>query len=201
MPDFRRFLLPGAVLVSLLACLPVTARAQSGGLGNPARPLVPKAETGGKREAPPAALPGSRAEPTEVAPAERSAADLQPTDALFDAINRGDIVVVRDAISRGADLHGHNVLGLSPLDLAVDLGRNEISFLLLSLGAGNAPGGGGPPPEQQAVRAAPPPRAVQERPARLAATERTSSSTPRLFAGDGGAPVPQAGFLGFDRGR
>ena len=35
-----------------------------------------------------------------------SAGDLQPTDALFDAINRGDIAAARDALNRGADLNG-----------------------------------------------------------------------------------------------
>jgi hypothetical protein len=60
---------------------------------------------------------------------------MEPTDALFDAINRGDIGTARDAISRGADLHGHNVLGMTPLELSVDLGRNDISFMLLSMRA------------------------------------------------------------------
>ena len=58
---------------------------------------------------------------------------MEPTDALFDAINRGDIGSARDAISRGADLHGQNILGMTPMELSVDLGRNDISFLLLSM--------------------------------------------------------------------
>ena len=61
---------------------------------------------------------------------------MEPTEALFDAINRGDIGTARDAISRGADLHGHNVLGMTPLELSVDLGRNDISFMLLSMRGG-----------------------------------------------------------------
>ena len=60
---------------------------------------------------------------------------MQPTDALFDAINRGDIATARDAISRGADLQGQNILGMTPLELSIDLGRNDISFLLLSMRA------------------------------------------------------------------
>src|ERR1700757_1385559 len=63
----------------------------------------------------------------------RPPSDMEPTDALFDAINRGDIGAARDAISRGADLRGHNVLGMTPMELSVDLGRNDISFLLLSM--------------------------------------------------------------------
>ena len=59
--------------------------------------------------------------------------DMPPTEALFDAINRGDLAAAKDAINRGADINGRNVLGLTPLDLSVDLGRNNISFVLLSL--------------------------------------------------------------------
>ena len=62
---------------------------------------------------------------------------MEPNEALFDAINRGDIGAARDAISRGADLQGHNILGMTPLELSVDLGRNDISFLLLSMRAGD----------------------------------------------------------------
>ena len=58
---------------------------------------------------------------------------MEPTEALFDAINRGDIAAARDAISRGAELNGHNILGMTPMELSVDLGRNDISFLLLSM--------------------------------------------------------------------
>jgi ankyrin repeat protein len=88
-----------------------------------------------KANPPPVAIPGARPRTDAVAPAERAASDLPPTEALFDAINRGDIVTARDAISRGADLDGTNLLGVTPLELSVDLGRNDISFLLLSLGA------------------------------------------------------------------
>jgi hypothetical protein len=82
---------------------------------------------------PPPSLPGSHAQPTPVAPATRAVSDMDPTAALFDAINRGDMVAVRDSLNRGADTAAHNVLGLTPLALSVDLGRNDISFLLLSL--------------------------------------------------------------------
>ena len=79
---------------------------------------------------------------------------MEPTDALFDAINRGDINAARDAISRGANLRGHNVLGMTPMELSVDLGRNDISFLLLSMrgadgysASGTADGGEAPADE------------------------------------------------------
>ncbi len=172
-----------------------------------------------KYEPGPAGVPGARAEPALVAPAERVPTDMPPTEALFDAINRGDTVAARDAIGRGADIHGRNVLGLTPLEQSVDLGRNDISFLLLSLrgGAGYdtaaAPRGSAPADTSPAAT-----RARRQAEAREAATarrqqlaeDRASRRAPvvpaaprnaRLFAGDGGAPVPQAGFLGFDSAR
>lgn len=172
-------------------------------------PKAPRVVT--KNEAPPPAVPGARARPDSVAPANPSAADLPPTEALFDAINRGDIVGVRDAVSRGADLDGTNLLGLTPLELSVDLGRNDISFLLLSLRQpGDSPRGA--PPVQQAGTAPQPTAAERRRAqqdaqaqARLAKKEQQApaaaaapSRAPALFAGNGGTPVPQAGFLGFD---
>ena len=80
----------------------------------------------------PDAVPGDKAR-APAAPSTRVAGDMQPTDALFDAINRGDIATARDALNRGADLNGVNVLGMTPMELSVDLGRNDISFLLLSM--------------------------------------------------------------------
>ena len=186
---------------------------------NRIKPPVANAPREAPRAPAPPALPGSRAEPTAVAPADRSAADLPPTEALFDAINRGDITTARDAISRGADLGGRNVLGLSPLELSVDLGRNDISFLLLSLRAQDGDSRRGPPPGSQGgnqAEAGPSGRqaraqAVAERRAqereqrdqrRLAnlqpANPNAGVQTPHLFARDGGAPIAEAGFLGFD---
>ena len=190
-----------------------------------AQDLVPHSATGIRSGAPaaprpthetvvpPAAVPGAVARPGSVAPAAPGAADLPPTEALFDAINRGDIVTARDAISRGADLDGTNLLGLTPLELSVDLGRNDISFLLLSL-RGGPDGSGASPPNQTA--AAPPLTPAQRRQAAAearaqagaqartqAVTARASRASPpprgpALFAGNGGTAVPAAGFLGFD---
>jgi len=156
-------------------------------------------------EAPPPALPGSRAEPTAVAPADRVAADMPPTEALFDSINRGDLPGARDAVSRGADLQGTNVLGLTPLELSVDLGRNEISFLLLSMRGGSgysvAHGAGAPAEAKQPTRAERLAAAQAERARRVQAAARPVANAapvaPRLFVGNGGVPNPQAGFLGF----
>jgi hypothetical protein len=78
-------------------------------------------------------IPGARTTPDRAAPTDKLATDMQPTDALFDAVNRGDIAAVREALGRGADLNAHNILGLTPVDLSVDLGHTSITFLLLSM--------------------------------------------------------------------
>lgn len=173
----------------------------------------------GKRatEVPPSAVPGARADSALVAPAERSGIDMPPTEALFDSINRGDVIAAREAIGRGADIQGRNVLGLTPLEQAVDLGRNDISFLLLSLrgGAGYSTTAGsasrpGPQPtetarsrREQAAQMRAEARAAQAATRReaQASAKPVAPRNPRLFAGDGGAAVPQAGFLGFDSAR
>jgi ankyrin repeat protein len=151
-------------------------------------------------------MPGAKArEPA--APPTRAAGDMQPTEALFDAINRGDIAAARDSLNRGADLNGVNVLGMTPMELSVDLGRNDISFLLLSMrgedsGRGSrsvgrdsaaGPGSVGP---TAAVRTS---KAVKPFvPAKAAPVATKPLATPKLFASDGGTPLPDAGFLGFD---
>jgi hypothetical protein len=154
------------------------------------------------RIAPPPALPGAQ---TTIAPADKTALDLPPTEALFDAINRGDIGSARDAISRGAELNGHNVLGMTPLELSVDLSRNDITFLLLSLRAPDSA-----PPSAIATTG----QSVLTKkalPAKNAAATAVAAKSPikpvalvkpappRQYAGpnDSGTPNPQAGFLGF----
>jgi len=197
-----------------LFSLPAAAQLSGGAGGIRPTPGTSPKGSAVKREAPPPAVPGARAEPTAVAPADRNAADLPPNEALFDAINRGDLATAKDAINHGADLNSTNVLGLTPLELAVDLGRNEISFLLLTLRGGNGyTTSGGPPAATPQSRAA---AARAERDAGRTAARETraereavaarpgagpSLQAPRLFAGQGGTPVPQAGFLGFDAGR
>lgn len=161
---------------------------------------------------PPAALPGLTArQAPEPIPANPNA-NLSPTEALFDAINRGDLAAARDAMTRGASLDERNVLGLTPIEASVDQGRNEILFFLLS--ARRTVRGPAPPPEasltpaQRAARD----RAAREEAARAARAAAQAGSgpvlrgpppvlRPRLFANDGGAPRPDVGFLGFDAGR
>jgi hypothetical protein len=178
---------------SVWTSLPPFATAQmlgGGGMGSHAPQQQEKPP-----EPPPAAVPGSRVGQEVVAPPDRSAGDLQPNDALFDSINRGDLAAARDAVNRGADLNARNVLGMTPLDLSIDLGRNNISFLLLSLRpspAGNdlaaATVPPGPPKIQHTER--------HQQQQRTPAGRRTT----RFASGDGGTPIPTAGFLGFDMG-
>lgn len=199
-----------SILAALAALHALPAAAQN---ANPASIQTPgyrlgqssKTEKAVRGPEPPPALPGSRADSAGAAPAQRPLAEMPPTEALFDSINRGDMPGARDAISRGADLHGTNVLGLTPLELSVDLGRNEISFLLLSLRGSS---GFGARPAEATVAPKPPTRAERAAAARAERAQRSqvaarptadkAPQAPRLFSGDGGTPNPQAGFLGFD---
>src|SRR5271165_3374838 len=167
---------PASIAVALLVAAPTLAQAQAfNQIGNSGKPaaLPPKIEQ-------PPALPGA-ASTGGAAPASRPATDMEPTEALFDAINRGDIGAARDAISRGADLRGLNVLGMTPMELSVDLGRNDISFLLLSMrGADGSPTSVAqtttkPQPARQAKQAPPRPAA------RVATSAPAPSQTARLF--------------------
>lgn len=159
------------------------------------------------QRAPPPALPGA-ATKQAIAPPTQVPTLMSPTDELFDAINRGDMANVRDALSRGADLRAPNELGLTPLDLSIDLGRNDISFLLLSM-RDAAPARTG---TAQALASAGTARPIRTKATQHAARERPvhgltrmadaapagQPSLPTLFAGNGGEPIPHAGFLGFD---
>ncbi len=204
------------ILIATLAALPFLGQQAMAQGANPAQLQTPgpqvgvssSSAAGASPSKPPPALPGARAEPTPVAPAAKNAMDLPPNEALFDAINRGDLAVAKDAISRGADLNAKNVLGLTPIELSVDLGRNQLSFYLLSL-RGPLPNGS-PSVAQRTAAAKPPTRAERlaaERAARADKAHQASTiadatpagpQTARLFSGNGGQPNPQAGFLGFN---
>jgi hypothetical protein len=201
--------------VALAAC-PAIAHAQAfdhltSGSNSLVSPLAKggNGSPGATQQQPPA-LPGAASKANRVTPSERPPTDMQPTDALFDAINRGDIGAARDAITRGADLRGRNILGMSPMELSIDLGRNDISFLLLSM-RGADDGRNRQPPVATAAAKTPPARQARQAPVhppsapspRVAASAQqpAPSQTARLFSGDGGTPVPNAGFLGFDSGR
>jgi hypothetical protein len=163
----------------------------------------------GQQAAPPAALPGAGSGAGTATQGNPAAADMKPNDALFDAVNRGDIAGVRDALTRGADVNAVNVLGLTPVDLSVDLSRNDITFLLLSQRSGGGGAGGtaaGTAPGTKAAAA--PTTGKTGAPVRTAAADPPRSAVPsrpvvvapprrQVVSNDPGVPAPQAGFLGF----
>ncbi|WP_072572855.1 ankyrin repeat domain-containing protein [Granulibacter bethesdensis] len=182
--------LGAALLMTSLGAVPEhAAQAQMMGMHNNPHATEPKGQ-----QAPPPSLPGSKpASHTPVPPPDKSLADMQPNDALFDAINRGDVPAARDALSRGAQLEARNVLGMTPLELSVDLGRNEISFLLLSMR---------PPPDSSAVISGPAPKPV------TTASKTTKIKGSKSHHEDSAAisttqpkeaSANETGFLGFNR--
>lgn len=171
-------------------------------IAGPGLGKAPDSQEGKPGLPPPPSLPGAQ-DSGGVAPSEKTPSDMPPTDALFDAIDRGDIVAARDAIKRGAELGGHNLLGMTPMELSIDLGRNNITFLLLSLrGTDVSPDTGQPQKgatkTAEATPARKPERRAERRPAApVREAAAPAPANPRLFAGDGGQPIPAAGFLGF----
>jgi hypothetical protein len=203
MPPPVRLLL----LLAPLALAAATAPAAAQSAGTPLRPNTPQ----GDRRPPPPALPGLAGRPAPAPIPGDPSQVLSPNAALFDAISRGDLPAARDAVSRGADLNTRNVLGLTPLDAAVDQRRDEIAFFLLSARGTSARRTAGPPegavetaavdaPSRRGGRPSPAERA-EGRPAAAPAIGPRPATSPRLFANDGGTPMPEIGFLGFDAGR
>lgn len=184
---------------ALLAAPPALAQGMLGSGRTTARPAPDQ-----RPREPAPALPGVAAQRgVAPIPAETPPSSMNPNDALFDGIARGDIQTVRDAVARGADVNARNALGLTATDSAVDRGRSDIMFYLLSMrGTGSAP----PPPD----RPAPDPRAqraaataaARARPAPAAPVQTAGGAgrLPQLWQANGGAPQPSIGFLGFDAG-
>jgi hypothetical protein len=133
-----------------------------------------------------------QAAPGEARP--NAAASGSPTDVLFDAIAVGNAEAVRDAVARGANLNARNVLGQRPVDFAIDVGRSDIAFTLLSLMRAGAP-------ERPAAAPVAPPRPAAGRTAGATIAAPAPPRTPTLWANDGGAAQPGIGFLGFDASR
>jgi len=187
-------LLPALVIL----LLPIADAAAQGGPG-----MIRPAPTARPQAGPAPALPGLAARrapaPIDAGPEVGS---LSPNALLFDAVGRGDIAAAREAVSRGADLRARNALGLTAVDAAVDQGRNDIAFFLLS--ARESGSAALPPDAAQAALTRPAATQAlrpQARQAAVAAPAPQAPRTARLWAGDGGAPRPEIGFLGFDAGR
>ncbi len=205
-----------AATACLLIALPLAeAAAQGQGI------IRPNQQPGAGAAAPAPALPGLAGRRTPAPIEAEPGVALSPNAALFDAITRGDLAAARDAVTRGANLEARNALGLTPLDAAVDQGRHDIAFYLLSTRDPSRPASPPPTPAdtepartQAGALPATPARALPETPTRAvpatptraapatpAAAEPAPSRNARLWSGDGGTPRPEIGFLGFDAGR
>ncbi|MCP1241068.1 ankyrin repeat domain-containing protein [Acetobacter lambici] len=145
-----------------------------------------------KHAAPPTAIPGAEGSDDEAGEGGgHPNRDIEPTVALFEAINRGSVASARDAINRGADLNGHNILGQTPLDMSIDLNRNPITFLLLSLR------------NSSSLRGDDSVGAVSTSDLRMGGGSADEDDTSKNKAHDprydrtGGAAQPSIGFLGF----
>jgi hypothetical protein len=182
-------------LLLLAAAHPAWAQLGGGAVGGPGGVGSPNGGRGGpsggagagedKKEkplAPPPSIPGAEANPDTVIPAEKGTAELLPNEALFDAITRGDIASARDALNRGAQLDAHNVLGQTPTEASIDLNRNDITFLLLSMRPSN---------QARATRVA---EAAGTPVKGRKATLHTQRALP---SSDRGQADPAAGFTGF----
>jgi hypothetical protein len=151
-----------------------------------------------KAQEPPPAIPGALPDQNAaVAPADRLAADMSPNDALFDAIARGDLAAAKDALNRGAQLDAKNVLGQTPIDASIDLDRNDITFLLLSMRP--APGGAAGPVRQAAAASTAMPVAGHGRKGRktIQSASAAAGQAAPVRSADRGQPNPAAGFIGF----
>ena len=106
---------------------------------------------------------------------------------------------------------------MTPMELSVDLSRNDISFLLLSMRGedsdrGSRAAGHDTPVlvdirQDRPERQDPAIREVNRRGQGRSGQDgfdgehagcREAGATPKQFANDGGTPLPSAGFLGFD---
>lgn len=124
--------------------------------------------------------------------------DVNPTQILFDAINVGNLRLAQEAVGRGADLHAENVLGQTPLEMSVDLNRDRITFLLLSMrGYNNSP--------QQLASVSTESSGVTVKNGKASMSVKgknkrgtmTASNGAAYIAQKGGIPKPEIGFLGF----
>ncbi|MDD2877350.1 MAG: ankyrin repeat domain-containing protein [Acidiphilium sp.] len=142
----------------------------------------------------PPALPGATGV-GNISAGPVTTANEDPTKLLFSAINHGDYTQARAAISRGANLDARNALDETPIELAVELNRNNIIFMLLSVRAEEGPSGQPAPgaaivPVSQGVGRI-------HHPAVTLHTRQTAARPAPALPDEPGVPNPAAGFLGF----
>ena len=183
---------------------------------NPTQPMMPTPHRHEEPQKPaPAALPGAQV-PQGGSVNQAELENEDPTKVLFSAINKGNYAEARAAVARGANLQASNGLGETPVALSVALGRNAITFMLLSVlheGGGSSAGAGTGPAAPKTIasvqheagqheagqqkagigprhRARPAPRAREQ----TAAAQHAPAPATSVAA----APDPAKGFLGFD---
>jgi hypothetical protein len=195
---------PATLLAIAFLAHPALAQMQPGpggmsnGINGPAPTPKPVAH-----DIAPAGVPGAAGTiGIATAPKLKKANTGNPTTDLFTAINHGNYGDAQDAISRGADLNAQNALGETPLDLAIALNQNSITFMLLS-----ARNEGGSAPPVQATRATtshPTQPKLHPIPAEAEAEARIAEPAARPHAkpaptptGNAGEPNVSVGFLGF----
>ncbi len=139
---------------------------------------------------PPPSIPGAQPDADAVViPSDKVAAEMSPNDALFDAINRGDLAAAKDALNRGAQLDSHNVLGQTPTDASIDLSRNDITFLLLSM-RGSAP-------STRSLASVAPAKTQPAHRGKATLVKATPRPARPAAIADRGTPNPAVGFTGF----
>lgn len=184
--------------------IPAHAQTMPGGLGEGMGGAGGGPKIQPKVQAPdlaPSGLPGvGGMAPLATGPNLQKPSMDDPTEELFKAINGNDYASAQDAVSRGANLQATDQFGETPLDLAVALNRNDITFLLLGTRNELAAQGG----STGSIMGAPWTLDNTAKPAKKGKGHSSGSVVPvkampkaEMPAGDPGTPDPQAGFLGF----
>jgi len=198
LPTLPRLLLIAALAATPLVLVPLHAAhaqdADDAEAEQEAEDAQKKAEArkAARHAAAPSALPGAESSEEEGGHART---DVNPTTSLFDAINRGSLNASKEALNRGADMNARNVLSQTPLDMAIDLNRSDIMFLLLSMRTYNSDGSlDSADVSDSGVK-------MKDGSGHLtigghAATKSRKPTAPR-FDTHGGTADPAQGFLGF----
>ena len=161
-----------------------------------------------QQAAPPPALPGATGA-DQISASSVAIDNENPTKVLFSAINHGNYAEARAAVSRGADLRAKNALDETPIQLSVELGRNDITFMLLSvLHENRGVSTGASLPINAAARVTTAHsrsiRRTAQRPAPIPArrfdAEHSLTMTAPAPSNPPGVAAPSKGFLGFGNG-
>lgn len=191
------------VLLAGFAVMPAGyAQMPGGGMGGQLGPGGPIGSGPGlhrpeqNQDIAPPALPGASGV-GNISAGPVTTSNENPTTLLFSAINHGDYTQARAAVSRGANLNARNALDETPIELAVELNRNNITFMLLSVRAEEGPAQAAGRTVQGTVTTA---THIERGPlakAPFVATQRPKSRSAPAIPDQPGVPNLSAGFLGF----